>query len=276
MPRRTRPLLGWLAVVVAMAALVGLGRSAATAADVELSETQRQVAETIYANQCATCHAADGQGRVMPGTDVEAPPLTGDAGMTVPYLDLTLRVGRMPPPEHDPFDNRHRAVAVTDEEREALVAYLADVFDIPGDIPQVPEGDPATGREIYAANCAQCHGSTGAGGVAGAGAWTPPLVDYDAVVIAEAIRVGPFEMPRFAEEQISDEEIGDIAAFLRLVSEEHATPLGLVELNPVFASGFAFLFAVAILFSAMWIAGRPTWFADPDPPGDAEKHKETT
>jgi ubiquinol-cytochrome c reductase cytochrome c subunit len=71
-------------------------------------------------------------------------------------------------------------------------------------------------------------------------------------------------MPRFAEEQISDQEVGDVAAFLHFVAEEQGTPLGLVELNPVYASGFAFLFAVVVLFSALWIAGRPTHFPDPD------------
>jgi len=151
---------------------------------------------------------------------------------------------------------------LSDEERVALVTYLDEQFDLEGEIPEVPEGEPARGRAVFAANCAQCHGSTGAGGVAGAGAWTPPVTDYDAVTIAEAIRVGPFEMPRFGQEQISDQEVGDVAAFLEHVGAESGTPLGLLELNPVYASGFAFLFAVLILISALWIAGRPTHFPD--------------
>ncbi len=261
MPRRTRPLLGWLCVaaVLAAGAVVALP---AVAAEDTLTPERRQVAETIYANQCATCHGSDGQGRQIPGTDREGPPLADTDEVTVPYVDLTLRVGRMPPPENEPFDNRERHVVVSDEDREALVLYLAEQFDLQGEIPEVGEGDPVRGREIYAANCAQCHGSTGAGGVAGAGAWTPPLVDRDPVTVAEAIRVGPFEMPAFAPEQIDDQGIDDIVAFLRVLAEEHGTPLGLTELNPVFASGFAFLFALVVLLSALWIAGRPTMFPD--------------
>ena len=269
MPRPTRSLLGWLAVLAGLGIVLAVG-GAAGATDAPLPAGERQQAETIYANQCATCHGADGLGGTIPGTNDEAPPLAGNPDLTVAYLDLTLRVGRMPPPENDPYDNRARTVLYDEPTREALVAYIAERFDIPGEIPDPPEGDASQGREIYAANCAQCHGSTGAGGVAGAGAWTPPLLDLGPVAVAEAIRVGPFEMPRFGEEQISDQEIGDVAAFLEFVESEQGTPLGIVELNPVYASGFAFLFAVVILFSALWIAGRPTHFPDPTEQSQAE------
>ena len=235
-----------------------------------MTPEQRQTAETIYANNCATCHGSDGRGRTIPGTDDAAPALAGNPEVTVPYLDLTVRVGRMPPPQNEPFDNRERHVVVNNEERAALVTYLADQFDLEGEVPDPPEGDAANGRAVYAANCAQCHGSTGAGGVAGAGAWTPPVVDRDPVAIHEAIRVGPFEMPRFGEDQITDQEIGDIAAFTKFVSEEQGTPLGLIELNPVYASGFALIFALIVLVSALWIAGRPTMFPDTQPPPDAQ------
>lgn len=266
MSRPTRSLLGWFVVLTGLLFVVTVA-GAAGAADAPLTGGERQQAEAIYANQCATCHGADGSGGTIPGTSDEAPPLAGSPEVTVPYVDLTLRVGRMPPPENEPYDNRARHVLYDDAQRRALVEYMAEQFDIPGEIPQPPPGDASRGREVYAANCAQCHGSTGAGGVAGAGAWTPPVINRDAVAIAEAIRVGPFEMPRFGEEQISDQDVGDVVAFLEFVGEEQGTPLGFVELNPVYASGFAFIFAVIILLSALWIAGRPTHFPDPDGQG---------
>ena len=269
MSRPTRSLLGWF-TLLSVLVLVGTIAGAAGATDAPLSEGERQEAETIYANQCATCHGADGGGGTIPGTSDEAPALAGNPDVTVASVDLTLRVGRMPPPENEPYDNRARQVLYDDAQRRALVTYMAEQFDIPGEIPQPPPGDASRGREVYAANCAQCHGSTGAGGVAGAGAWTPPVIDLDAVAVAEAIRVGPFEMPRFGEEQISDQEVGDVAAFLDFVGEEQGTPLGFVELNPVYASGFAFVFAVVILLSALWIAGRPTHFPDPEGQGAAQ------
>lgn len=252
-------------LAVVLAAIPALGLMPATAAEESLTPAERRGAEALYANQCATCHGADARGATIPGTQTRAPALAGNDDVTVPYVDLTVRVGRMPPPKNEPFDNRARNVIVSDEERRALVIYMAEQFDLPGEIPTPPPGDASRGREVYAANCAQCHGSAGAGGVAGAGAWTPPVINRSDVAIAEAIRVGPFEMPRFGVEQISDEEVGDVAAFLAFVAEEQGTPLGLVEINPVYASGFAFLFALAVLVSALWIAGRPTMFPDPDP-----------
>jgi ubiquinol-cytochrome c reductase cytochrome c subunit len=263
MPRRIRPLLGWLMVA---SAAVAIGVLPTAAAQGQLTPAQQQEAETIFANQCATCHGSDGRGRTIPGTDTMAPALAGNPDVTVPYVDLTIRVGRMPPPDAKPFDNRARHVLYDDAQRQALVSYIAEQFGLEGEIPQPAAGDASTGREVYAANCAQCHGSAGAGGVAGAGAWTPPVVDRGPVAVAEAIRVGPFEMPRFGPEQITDEQIGDVAAFLQVVADEEGTALGMVEVNPVYASGLAFILALIVLVSALWIAGRPSWFPDPDRP----------
>jgi len=97
--RSFRSLAGWL---LAVGLLVAVSAPAVLAADAdtELDAAQRQVAETIYANQCATCHGASGTGGTIPGTDDPAPALVGNPDVTVGYVDLTIRVGRMPPPEN--------------------------------------------------------------------------------------------------------------------------------------------------------------------------------
>lgn len=266
MSRRTRAALGWLVLFAAGITVWGAqGSQPARAQPEELTSAERQQAAAIYANQCASCHGSSGQGAVMPGTNSRAPALAGNPQVTVPYVDLVLRVGRMPPPENEPFDNRSRNPTLDDEERRVLVAYLAEAFDLEGEIPEVGEGDPARGREVYAANCAACHGSTGAGGVAGAGAWTPPVSSREPVTIAEAIRVGPFQMPQFSAEQIPDDEVADVAAFLEEVEEEEGTLLfGLIELNPVYASAFAALLTLVVVAAVLIIAGKPTWFPDPE------------
>ena len=76
-------------------------------------------------------------------------------------------------------------------------------------------------------------------------------------------------MPAFGDDIISDQDAADVGAFLEEVSSESGTPLGLVELNPVFASGFVALLAVAMILSLFWISSKPTWFPDPD--ADADK-----
>lgn len=98
MSRRTRPWLGWLFVLATLAAITTMGLVPALAADEPLTADERQTAAIIYANQCATCHGADGLGTKIPGTDDFAPALAGRDDVTVPYVDLTVRVGRMPPP----------------------------------------------------------------------------------------------------------------------------------------------------------------------------------
>ncbi|MGH8908398.1 MAG: c-type cytochrome [Egibacteraceae bacterium] len=254
-----KALLGWGLLVAAAVGILVLKSSGGAQAR-QVSEAQRQQGALIYQQQCAQCHGGGGQGGTVPGTNRQAPPMLG---LPVASIDLALRTGRMPP-AGDPFDNRLRSPTVTGEDREALVGWMRQAFSLQGEIPAVQAGDPSRGLPIYQQQCAHCHGASGGGGVAGAGAYTPPLTGYPPVVIAEAIRVGPFEMPQFSQDQITDEEAGDVVAYLDYVEEERGTPIfGLVELNPVYAAAFVALAAVALLFSLFWIGGTPAWFPNP-------------
>ncbi len=269
-PALRRALLGWL-VVAAAAGLLGVAAAAAWAQDAGVedaggpAEASVQNGNRLYAQHCATCHGADGAGGAVPGYGGEAPALDPELNpsVTVAYLDLVMSTGRMPP-AGSPYDNRTRQVVLDEAERADVIAFMVAELGVEGEIPEVGEGDAGRGQQIYARNCAHCHGSTGSGGVAGAGAWTPGVIDAPAETVAEAIRVGPFNMPQFEEEQISDSEVADVVAFLDAVQEEPTTPVfGLVELNPVYASGFVALLALVVVLSLVWIGGRPAWFPDP-------------
>lgn len=252
----------WVLLAVGAALAIGVGRAGG-------QEQQPQpdvIGEAgngalLYSQACATCHGVGGGGGVVTGTDRAAPPIDGDA-VSFAYWDLVIRTGRMPPPESDPFDNRHRDVVFTDQERADLNAFAVEELGVDGDLPPAGVGDPGRGLELWAANCAQCHGALGQGGVAGAGTWTPTVTGYGPQTIASAIRVGPFEMPEFDQGQIGDAGLADISAFLHDVEEEEGTLLGFVELNPVFSSGFVAVMAVVVVLSLMWISGKPAWFPD--------------
>lgn len=268
-PARRRALVGWLlvAAVTGLLLTVAVAASGASAqdADPEAGAVSVQNGNRLYAQHCASCHAADAAGGPVPRYGGEAPALDPEVNsdVTVPYLDLVMSTGRMPPAA-SPYDNRTRQVVLGEAERADVIAFMAAEFGVEGEVSEVGEGEAARGQEVYARNCAHCHGSTGAGGVAGAGAWTPSVNDASAEVIAQAIRVGPFNMPRFEEAQIDEQELADVTAFMRAIEEEPTTPLfGLVELNPVYASGFVALFALIVLLSLVWIGGRPAWFPDP-------------
>ncbi|MGH8930166.1 MAG: c-type cytochrome [Egibacteraceae bacterium] len=253
-------LLGWALVVTLAVAATSLARGPIQAHSQEPSQEQVRQGALIYQQQCAQCHGGDGRGALVRGTDRQAPPLRG---LEVAYADLVLRAGRMPP-VGDPFDNRLRQPTVTGEARESLIAWMTQEFALTGQIPEAMPGNASAGLQVYQQQCAHCHGATGAGGVAGAGAFTPPLTEYDPVVIAEAIRVGPFAMPRFTQSQITDQEVNDVVGYLQFVEDEPRSPIfGLVELNPVYAAGFVALATLVLLFSLFWIGGTPAWFPDP-------------
>jgi ubiquinol-cytochrome c reductase cytochrome c subunit len=259
--RPARALLAWFLVALGAVTLASAAGGAGAQEPVDPAAVAR--GEQIFTAQCAECHGIDGQ------ATEQAPALRE---VSRAYADLVLRTQRMPP--GDPEGQTKGNIRYTDEDRAAVVAFMSERFGIEGEIPDPPEGDPARGREIFATNCAACHGSTGAGGVAGAGAFTPNLIGLDEVTLASAVRVGPFQMPRFSEDQIDDEGLGDIAAFMDEVAEEPGTLLGFGELNPVFASGFVFAMSVIVLLSCMWISGRVALFpsksgVEPDDRTDA-------
>lgn len=261
-----RAYAGW-AILLLTAALAAVALRPATAQE-EIADPVA-FAETNYANNCAQCHGQDGTGGVVPDTDLQAPALAGRDDVTVPYVDLVLRTGRMPP-VGDPFDNRAREVVYDDAEREAMVDWMTAEFDLEGEIPQAAEGDVAHGLEVFALNCAQCHGNAGAGGTAGQDTWTPEIDDLDPIAVVEAIRVGPFDMPAYSEDVLDSDDVNSIASYLEAVEAESGTPVfGLVELNPVFASGFVGLLAVVLLGSLLVIGGRPLSF-------QAEEHDPAT
>lgn len=194
----------------------------------------------LYQRWCAVCHASDGGGTTV-GPAIE--------DVSVPYLDLTIRTGRMP--LADPLRGV-RERTFDPAEREAVVDYLAEELDLSGEVPEPRSGDPAVGESVYATHCAQCHGAAAGGGVAGDGTFVPAVIGVDPVTVAAATREGPFAMPRFSERLISERELAGLVAFLE--EEEHppADPFRLGELERWVATGFAVLLTAAVVGVCVW------------------------
>lgn len=198
----------------------------------------------LYQRYCAVCHGTDGSGVAGVAPTIQ--------GFSVAAIDLTMRTGRMP--LADPLRGV-RERTLTDGEREAVVAYLRELLGLEGELPEPPPGQAARGRAVYAIHCAQCHGASGRGGVAGDGIKIPELVGLDPVTIAAATREGPFQMPRFGPRVVSDQQVGDIAAFLDEDIHQPTSPLGLAELSKFEVVGFATLLAVALVLVCAWAGG---------------------
>ncbi len=241
------------------------GSSIASAQD---RATERDAARTevvrggeIFQAACAACHGGRLEGGPGPGV-IDGPEMTET---DIAYIDLTMRTGRMP------IVAREVGIYVdqlTDEQREAVIAYLLAEFDLPGQIPTVGEGDAGRGQELYVRNCAACHGAAGDGGIAGGGNIAFPLTGLDGVAIKEGTRVGPFTMPAFDAAILDDDQVDDIVAYLDLASGVERSFVGVAEIDQVgealFAVGLALLAGLAV-----WVVARARRWSPSEPEGFA-------
>lgn len=212
----------------------------------------------VYQANCAACHGTRGEGRT--GEGVLAGPTI--RGLDLAYVDLTVRTGRMPIAEPSVGV---RADELSDADREAMSFYVAEAFDLPGEIVTVSSGDASRGQEIYVRNCAACHGAAAGGGISGANVWVPPLVDLDGVAIHQATRVGPFEMPAFDAAVISDTDIDDMIGYLDIVAATPRTAAGVREVDQLTGGMFAVALALAAGVVVLVVARARRWSSyDPE------------
>lgn len=232
-----------MALAVAVAAVVSWASTrSARAVDGQEGSVDLELGAELYAFWCVQCHGSDGSGVV--GEGAAAGPAVND--LDVAYHDLLLRTGRMP--IVDPSAGIVSAPDFSARDRLSLVAWMAEAFDLPGEVPVVVgTGSAADGSDLYALHCAACHGGGGLGGVSGGGATVRAVRGLAPEAVVAAIRVGPFAMPRFSEAVISDEEAVDIAAFVTALSEDRPTLLGLRELHRVAIAVLAVPLLVAVV-----------------------------
>jgi mono/diheme cytochrome c family protein len=75
----------------------------------------------------------------------------------------------------------------------------------------VESGDPAQGEQVFAGNCAACHGGEGGGGTGPKLAGEAELTDPEQVV--DQIREGGGGMPSFGD-RLNEQELADVSAFV--------------------------------------------------------------
>ncbi|HEX5223837.1 MAG TPA: c-type cytochrome [Solirubrobacteraceae bacterium] len=172
--------------------------------------------EELFNANCASCHGIGGTGIEHPRAtagDISGagPSLKGVGAMAA---DFYLRNGFMP------LENIHtqpgrRRVLFTRKEIAALTAYVAALGNGPGvPHPQPGGGDISEGFKAFTEDCAGCHQSVARGGYV-TGARVPPLQKLGPTEIAEAVRIGPYLMPRFTSHQISDPQLNSIIRYVQ-------------------------------------------------------------
>lgn len=242
-------LLGLFAIGVWAQPPTSAGAGGPTVADIGIAPPAKLVDEgrELFEESCSSCHGFKGE-----GIEGQAPSLqhAGEAA-----ADFYLRTGRMPLGQvgDEPLRGEPR---FGNEEIEALDAYVGSL----GEGPSIPKVDPsrgslAEGMELFTDSCAGCHAISGKGGVA-IGGYAPPLGEATPIEVGEAIRVGPYLMPRFSEATITPAEVDSIARYVELTKEpEDAGGFGIGHIGPVPEGLVAWLAALAALLLVARVIG---------------------
>lgn len=201
-------------------------------------------AALLYAQRCASCHGAIGQGSPV------APPLIGVPAVEVHFM---LDSGRMPAVTPNVNEIR-RPPAFSPQQIDALTAYVERLSVRPDlAMPVVAPGDAVRGRALFDENCQQCHGAVANGASIGSDDVAPSLMGVPPLDVAEAVRAGPGIMPRFSRNALSDRDVDDIASYVAYVqahqraSDEDAGGFGLAHLGPVAEGLIAWIFGIGAL-----------------------------
>lgn len=196
---------------------------------------------TIYLADCATCHGADGAGTTR------GPSLIHVGAASV---DFYLTTGRMP------LNSPHQAVQRQKPKYDPrtireLVAYVVELTGDDG--PHIPPlhlatANIATGGVIYRLNCAACHAWSGRGGAL-LHREAPPVTESTPQQIAQAVRIGPGNMPAFGQAAITDNDLGALVKYTHNLSNDSNNRGGnpLWHIGPLAEGAVAVFAGVALL-----------------------------
>jgi ubiquinol-cytochrome c reductase cytochrome c subunit len=217
-----------------------------------------QLGSELFAGNCASCHGIAGSGISSPrpgaGDILGAGPALQHVGALA--ADFYLRTGYMPLASiHSQPENER--VLFSDKEVRSLIDYVASL----GSGPSIPAPRPASGnlsdgQQLFLTHCAGCHQIDGRGGFV-TGAVVPPLQGLPATRIAEAVRIGPYLMPRFSMRQISDTQLNSIVKYVLSTNHpDNRGGWGIGNLGPIPEGLVSWWIAGPLLIVACRAVGR--------------------
>ncbi len=223
-------------------------------------ETPIEHGYQLYAGNCSTCHGSRGEGithkRAIRGASDQTglgPPLVGVGALVA---DFYLRTGYMPLAQADAQPRRSR-VLFTDREIHDLVAYVASLGPGPAiPTPHPERGSVADGLKLFTEHCAGCHQVVAEGGYV-TGAYVPPIKSDSPVRIAEAVRTGPYLMPKFPKSQISDADLNSIIRYIDYArNPKDVGGWSIGHIGPVPEGLVAWFLAMAAIVSVCVVIGE--------------------
>ena len=214
----------------------------------------------LYAQNCASCHGDRGRGVVPPASQEGPGPTPGMgpslSGVGAGAADFYLRTGYMP--LREPTDQPKRSPNFFDEkEIRALVAYVASLGPgLPIPDPHPENGSVSEGLSLFREHCAGCHQIAAQGGYV-TGAVPPPLDHSTPVQVAEAVRIGPYVMPKFSERAISDDELDSLVAYVEYTKNpDDRGGWALGHVGPVPEGMLTWFLAATVLIGACVLLGQ--------------------
>lgn len=216
----------------------------------------------LFAQTCSSCHGNEANGIMVVNGKTEAtigPNLQGVGAATV---DFWVSSGRMPATDVKAVEAERRPTRLTPQQALELAAWVNSLDPA---VPAVPYphlkgANQSVGSDLFSLNCAACHTITGSGDALAYGTNAPSLQNRQVTPqqVAEAIRTGPANMPRFSG-NLSDAQVRDIVSYVtgRLQHPTNPGGFSLGGVGPV-AEGFvALLIGVGgLALIAFWIGDR--------------------
>ena len=255
--------------VLTIAVLGAFGLLAAGSAGASSGNSKSALAkygDHLYGEYCLSCHGANaggrlnqtsasagaGPGRVQKQQNGVGPSLQGVGALAA---DFYLRTGYMPL-RHLGMQPRREPVFLGEHQIRALVAYVASFGGPPIPKPKPEIGDISKGLELFTEHCAGCHQVLAQGGVV-TGALPPALVDATQLQVAEAVRIGPYVMPKFSRRDLSDRQLDSIIRYVEF-TKNPAKPggWGLGFLGPVPEGLVTWFLAIPALIMLCLLLGR--------------------
>ena len=255
--------------VVTIAILVGAGLVATGSAVAASGPPKKPLAAYgyhLFGEYCVSCHGANAAGRMNqtsrstgygPGREQEQQNGVGPSlqGVGALAADFYLRTGYMPL-RHIGMQPRREPVFLSNHQIRALVAYVASFGGPPIPTPKPQRGDVSKGLELFTEHCAGCHQVVAQGGVV-TGALPPALVNATPRQVAEAVRIGPYVMPKFSHRDLTDRQLDSIVRYVEF-TKNPARPggWGLGYLGPVPEGLVTWFIAIPALILLCLLLGR--------------------
>jgi len=211
------------------------------------SEGDVSAGQSVFSARCASCHGTGGQGTAL------GPSLMGVGAAAA---DFELRTGRMPSSGPPGTQAVRKPPAFDDATIRDLDAYVASLGSGPA-VPQPHIGPDvvSAGQRLFIANCAPCHGATARGGAVGGGALAPALDKATPVQVAEAMLIGPGEMPVFSG--FSDDERDAIVSYVVfLQTQPNPGGASIGGIGPVPEGFAAWILGLGLILVVVLVVGR--------------------